>query len=129
MKTSYLIFPHFNPIILSLGPISIHWYGVMYLISFGWAIWLGLERALRSKEYNKEEIENLFLAGFWSVIIGGRLGYALFYNLPIFIKHPLYLLEIWKGGMSFHGGLLGVIIVIFFFHVEHNEIFFKYLIL
>ncbi|WWO97248.1 MAG: prolipoprotein diacylglyceryl transferase [Candidatus Dasytiphilus stammeri] len=127
MNTSsyYLIFPHFNSIILSLGPISIHWYGLMYLIGFCFTVWLGSQRALRSKEYNKEEIEHLFYVGFLSVIIGGRLGYALFYNLPIFIEHPLNLFKIWKGGMSFHGGLLGAIIFMLFFSRQTQRHFFQ----
>ncbi|WWO95205.1 MAG: prolipoprotein diacylglyceryl transferase [Candidatus Dasytiphilus stammeri] len=125
MNTHYFIFPHVNPIMLSLGPISIHWYGMMYLIGFGFTLWLGLRRALRSKEYNQEEIENLFYIGFVSIIIGGRLGYALFYNLPMFIEHPLNLFKIWQGGMSFHGGLLGVIIFILFFSFRTQRHFFK----
>ncbi|WWO98601.1 MAG: prolipoprotein diacylglyceryl transferase [Candidatus Dasytiphilus stammeri] len=125
MNTSYLIFPHFNPVILSLGAISVHWYGFMYLIGFCFAIWLGIRRGLRSKEYNKEEIENLLYVGFLAIIIGGRLGYILFYNRHIFTENPLYLFQIWKGGMSFHGGLLGAIIFIFWFSRSTQRPFFQ----
>ncbi|MGK2946677.1 MAG: prolipoprotein diacylglyceryl transferase [Candidatus Malihini olakiniferum] len=112
MTRSYLAFPQFDPVIFSLGPVSLHWYGLMYLVGFLFSMWLAVRRANKlGNNWTKEELENLLYLGFLGVVIGGRLGYVLFYAFPSFISNPIYLFKVWDGGMSFHGGLVGVICV------------------
>jgi len=105
-----LIYPDINPVALHLGPIKIYWYGLMYLVSFliGWRLALSRAKTL-FPPLKKEQIGDLVFYVALGVIFGGRLGYMLFYDLPSFIHAPWILLEIWKGGMSFHGGFLGVL--------------------
>ncbi len=91
-----------------------HWYGLMYLCGFIGAWWLGRLRAPQ-KGWTAEQVEDVLFYGALGVIIGGRLGYAVFYNLPETLAHPLSIVKIWKGGMSFHGGLLGVLVAFWFF--------------
>ena len=109
-----MIYPTIDPVALSLGPIQIHWYGLMYLLGFSGAWWLGRLRAERFG-WTTVEVEDLLFYGAIGVIVGGRLGYSLFYDLPALIDNPLNLFKIWQGGMSFHGGLLGVVIAFGFF--------------
>ncbi|UVK79050.1 MAG: phosphatidylglycerol--prolipoprotein diacylglyceryl transferase [Sodalis sp. Ffu] len=112
MTTNYLAFPKFDPVIFTLGPISLHWYGMMYLAGFVFAMWLAMRRAnMPGSDWTKKEVETLLYAGFLGIFFGGRIGYVLFYNLPIFFDNPLYLFKVSDGGMSFHGGLIGVIFV------------------
>jgi phosphatidylglycerol:prolipoprotein diacylglycerol transferase len=112
MNSGYLHFPEFDPVIFSVGPVSLHWYGLMYLVGFIFAMWLAGRRASRpGSGWTKNEVENLLYAGFLGVFLGGRIGYVLFYNFPVFLNDPLYLFRVWDGGMSFHGGLIGVILV------------------
>ncbi|AWK13976.1 prolipoprotein diacylglyceryl transferase [Candidatus Fukatsuia symbiotica] len=123
MSNSYLAFPDFDPIIFSIGPISLHWYGLMYLAGFIFAMWLAVRRANKPNSgWSKEEVENLLYAGFLGVFVGGRVGYVLFYNFEYFLDNPLYLFKVWDGGMSFHGGLIGVICVMMWFarHTKRN---------
>lgn len=123
---NYLAFPQFDPVIFSIGPVSLHWYGLMYLVGFVFAMWLAVRRANRpGSGWTKEEVENLLYAGFLGVFLGGRIGYVLFYNLPLFLDNPLYLFKVWDGGMSFHGGLLGVIIVMAVFAYRTKRHFFQ----
>ena len=106
-----LTYPNINPVALSVGPLQIHWYGIMYLLGFTLAWLLGMWRAQRSNSgWTSEQITDLIFHAALGVIIGGRLGYMLFYDLPNFLHHPFILFKVWEGGMSFHGGLLGVII-------------------
>ena len=109
-----MIYPTIDPVALSLGPIQIHWYGLMYLLGFSGAWWLGRLRADRFG-WTAVEVEDLLFYGAIGVIVGGRLGYSLFYDLPALIDNPLNLFKVWQGGMSFHGGLLGVVIAFGFF--------------
>ncbi|MFP3013580.1 MAG: prolipoprotein diacylglyceryl transferase [Arsenophonus sp. NC-QC1-MAG3] len=110
MNSSYIVFPNIDPVIFSIGPITLHWYGLMYLVGFIFALWLAKRRASKANSgWMKNEVENLLYIAFLGVFIGGRLGYLLFYNLPAFLSNPLYLFKVWAGGMSFHGGLIGVI--------------------
>lgn len=124
--TSYLAFPQFDPVIFSIGPVSLHWYGLMYLVGFVFAMWLAVRRAGKSNSgWRKEEVENLLYFGFLGVFVGGRLGYVLFYAFPNFLANPLYLFRVWDGGMSFHGGLLGVITVMLWFAHRTRRNFFQ----
>lgn len=126
MTNRYLAFPQFDPVIFSVGPISLHWYGLMYLVGFIFAMWLAVRRANKpGSGWKKEEVENLLYAGFLGVFLGGRIGYVLFYNLPLFLDNPLYLFKVWDGGMSFHGGLIGVIVVMLWFARRTKRNFFQ----
>ncbi|MGX2956633.1 prolipoprotein diacylglyceryl transferase [Ursidibacter arcticus] len=111
MNQSFFVFPNIDPIFLQLGPISVHWYGIMYLLGFGFAYWLGVRRAKNSNGvWTPEQVDQLLFNGFFGVVLGGRIGDVLFYNFDRLMIDPLYLFRIWEGGMSFHGGLIGVII-------------------
>lgn len=111
-----LTYPELDPIAVSLGPVKVHWYGVTYLMAFALAWWLGRQRARREEApVSREQVEDLIFFGAIGVVLGGRIGYTLFYNLPAFADNPLVLMEIWKGGMSFHGGLLGVLIALWLY--------------
>ncbi|MGH8443329.1 MAG: prolipoprotein diacylglyceryl transferase [Nevskiaceae bacterium] len=111
-----LVHPNFDPVAVQLGPLAIHWYGLMYLLAFAGGWWLGTVRA-RQPHWNwpKERVGDLLFYFALGVILGGRLGYTLFYNLDAFLADPVELLRIWKGGMSFHGGLLGVVVAYLLF--------------
>lgn len=108
-----LVHPQFNPVALQLGPVGIHWYGLMYVIAFGLFLWLAGRRTalphFSAAGWTKRDVEDLLFYGVLGVIIGGRLGYVLFYKPGYYAAHPLEALMVWKGGMAFHGGLLGVI--------------------
>lgn len=108
-----LVHPNFDPVAFSLGPLQVRWYGLMYLLGFaaGWA--LGRYRAARpGSGWTPQQIDDLLFYLGLGVILGGRIGYVLFYNFAAFLDHPLLLFKIWEGGMSFHGGLLGVLIAL-----------------
>ena len=126
MSISYLKFPEIDPVMFSIGPVSLHWYGMMYLVGFVFALWLANRRAAKPNSgWNKNEVETLLYVGFVGVFIGGRLGYVLFYNLPVFLNDPLYLFKVWDGGMSFHGGLIGVIFAMIWFAKRTKRHFFQ----
>lgn len=109
-----LVHPLPNPIAISFGPISVHWYGVMYLIAFIQFILLGRLRIrqphIAAAGWRKEDLDDMLFYGVLGVVIGGRLGEVLFYQPAFFFTHPLEIFKVWKGGMSFHGGFLGVMI-------------------
>lgn len=106
-----LLHPQFDPVALSLGPISIRWYGLMYLLAFAQFIWLGRLRIRRQDgPLNPEQLDDLLFYGVLGVILGGRLGQVLFYEPGYYFSHPFEIIAVWKGGMSFHGGFLGVVI-------------------
>lgn len=115
-------YPVIDPIAVSIGPISVHWYGIMYLIGFASAYALGMYRAKRSNGlWTPEMVSDAIFYGALGVILGGRIGYILFYQFPAFIDNPLIMVRIWEGGMSFHGGLLGVIVAMYFFARRYNK--------
>lgn len=99
-----------DPIALSLGPLKIHWYGLMYLLAFASAWWLGRQRirAGRLPGVDMNGLSDLAFYGMLGVVLGGRIGYILFYSFGAFLEDPLMIFKVWEGGMSFHGGLLGV---------------------
>ncbi|MDZ4098288.1 MAG: prolipoprotein diacylglyceryl transferase [Methylophilaceae bacterium] len=112
-----LIHPQFDPVAIHLGSYPIHWYGLMYLIGFLSLLWLGKWRANRYPEagWKSSEMDDILFYGALGVIIGGRLGYCLFYQPAYYLSHPLEIAYIWQGGMSFHGGFLGVLATMVFF--------------
>ena len=101
-----------DPIALSAGPLKIHWYGLMYLLAFVSAWWLGRRRirAGRLPGTDANGLSDLLFYGMLGVVLGGRIGYILFYSFGAFLDNPLMILKVWEGGMSFHGGLLGVMV-------------------
>lgn len=104
-------YPAIDPVVVALGPLKIHWYGLMYLLAFGSAWWLGRKRAALSKGLiSPAQVDDLIFYGAIGVVVGGRVGSVLFYNFDSFLQNPLYLFKIWQGGMSFHGGFIGVIV-------------------
>jgi phosphatidylglycerol:prolipoprotein diacylglycerol transferase len=124
MTEHFLQFPVIDPIIFSIGPIALRWYGTMYLIGFVAAMFMANKAADNSKGlWTRDQVSDLLFYSFLGVILGGRVGYVLFYQFDYFIADPLYLLKIWEGGMSFHGGLLGVILAIFIFAKKTNKSF------
>lgn len=108
--------PEINPVALKIGPISIHWYGIMYLLGFLAAWFFGIKRSQRIKGlWKTENISDLIFYGMVGVLLGGRLGYVIFYNLPFYLKHPLDIFKVWDGGMAFHGAVIGVVIAFILF--------------
>lgn len=119
-----LNYPKIDPISISLGPLQIHWYGLMYLVGFLAAWWLARRRALRLG-LSTDAVETLIFYCVMGVILGGRLGYALFYGLDKLADNPLWLRKIWEGGMSFHGGFVGVLVAALVFARKQNLRFFQ----
>lgn len=125
MSQGYLTFPNIDPVLFSIGPLSVRWYGMMYLFGFLFAMWLANRRADKpGSGWTREQVSDLLFAGFLGVVIGGRVGYVLFYNFELFLADPLYLFKVWTGGMSFHGGLLGVITAMFWYARRQQRTFF-----
>jgi phosphatidylglycerol:prolipoprotein diacylglycerol transferase len=121
-----LKYPHFDPIAVQLGPIKIHWYGIMYLVAFGAAWWLGNRRARKPNSgWTSEQISDVVFYGALGTVLGGRIGYTFFYNLPGFLSDPLVIFRVWEGGMSFHGGLLGVLVAMWLFGRKTHKKFFE----
>ena len=131
-----ITYPEINPVLLSLGPfevfshaigpLKIHWYGVMYLIGFlgGW--WLGRIRAAKPHSpWTPPQVDDIVFFIVLGVVLGGRIGYVLFYGFSDFLANPVSLIEVWNGGMSFHGGLLGVLVAMWLFARRHGRTFFE----
>jgi len=124
MTDSFIQFPQIDPVIFSIGPIAVRWYGLMYLIGFVAALYIANRAADNSKgQWTREQVSDLLFYGFLGVVLGGRVGYVIFYQFDYFIADPLYLFKIWQGGMSFHGGLLGVISAVFLFARKTSKSF------
>ena len=110
-----LAYPNIDPVAVTLGPLKVHWYGLMYLVGFVAVYFLGQKSAAKPwSPIKPEAIEDLVTYGAMGVILGGRIGYMLFYNFNGFLRDPLSLFEIWHGGMAFHGGMLGVFVAMWF---------------
>jgi phosphatidylglycerol---prolipoprotein diacylglyceryl transferase len=109
-------FPNISPVFLELGPLQFRWYGLMYLIGLAGAYFLILHRVeSRGLSMTKDQVYNMIVWAAFGVFLGGRLGYTLFYNFSYYVQHPASILAVWEGGMSFHGGLLGVVVALFWF--------------
>jgi phosphatidylglycerol:prolipoprotein diacylglycerol transferase len=108
-----LVHPDIDPVIFKLGPLAPRWYGLMYLIGFGAGWWLGTRRIIGGlAPLTRAQFDDLLFGIVIGVILGGRLGYVLFYKPAYYFAHPLEILAIWQGGMSFHGGFLGVMLAV-----------------
>jgi phosphatidylglycerol:prolipoprotein diacylglycerol transferase len=114
-----LTYPEIDPVALSLGPVQIHWYGLMYLLGFLCAYALGVSRAKRIG-WTSEQVSDLIFYGAVGVVIGGRLGYVFFYGFDRLAHDPLWAFRVWEGGMSFHGGLLGVMAAMMLFAKQYK---------
>ncbi|MEH6812300.1 MAG: prolipoprotein diacylglyceryl transferase [Motiliproteus sp.] len=120
-----LTYPQIDPVAIHLGPLQIHWYGMMYLVGFAGAWWLANYRARQpASGWTAEQVSDLIFFGALGVILGGRMGYVLFYNFDQFLQDPLWLFSIWEGGMAFHGGLLGVVVAFAYFARKHKKTLF-----
>ena len=122
-----LNYPDIDPVALALGPIKIHWYGITYVVGFVMAWYLLRWRARKNPllRWQQDHIDDMVFYAMLGVIIGGRLGSVLFYHLPQYIENPLGILMIWRGGMSFHGGLLGVLVAMLLFVRKTHASFFQ----
>lgn len=114
-----LVHPQFDPVAISIFGWPIHWYGLMYLTAFGLFLWLGNRMVRRpwnaARGWTRRDIDDLLFYGVLGVVLGGRLGYVFFYKPAYYLSHPGEILAVWQGGMSFHGGLLGVLVALAFF--------------
>ena len=121
-----LVRPQFNPIAISIGPLSVHWYGLMYMLGFLLFLWLGRLRAKRFPErgFTAQSLDDLLFYGVLGVILGGRLGQVLFYEPGYYFSHPFEIIAVWKGGMSFHGGFLGVLVAMALYARKRGQRFF-----
>ncbi len=103
-------YPEIDPVALELGPLKVHWYGLTYLAGLSFAWWLARVRAARADSpIARDQVDDLIFYAAVGIVLGGRLGYALFYGWERLLEEPLWLFRVWEGGMAFHGGLLGVI--------------------
>lgn len=121
-----LTYPNIDPIAFELGPLKVHWYGIMYLIGFGAAWWLGRQRARRPDSgWTEQQIGDLIFYGALGAVLGGRTGYVLFYDLPSYLAEPMRIFKVWEGGMSFHGGLIGVLVAMLLYGRSIKKPFFE----
>lgn len=125
--SAMFVHPQFDPIAMHLGPLAVRWYGLMYLAAFVLFIVLGRLQLRRLHiarlGWNKTDLEDLLFAGVLGVIAGGRLGYVLFYKPAFYLAHPLDILKVWEGGMSFHGGFLGVLLAMLWYAHRRGKTF------
>jgi phosphatidylglycerol---prolipoprotein diacylglyceryl transferase len=114
-----LVHPQFDPVAFAIGPVKVHWYGISYLVAF--AAFMLLARAQvahahwRAREWTARDVEDLLFYGVLGVILGGRLGYVLFYKPAFYFANPIEIFKVWSGGMAFHGGLIGVLVALAWF--------------
>ena len=121
-----LVHPNFDPVAIAIGPVKVHWYGLMYLLAFAGGWWLGCVRARDAwRGWSRDNVGDVL---FWialGVILGGRLGFMLFYDLERLLANPLSVFMVWQGGMSFHGGLIGVLVAMWWFARTRGREFFN----
>jgi phosphatidylglycerol:prolipoprotein diacylglycerol transferase len=118
-----LVHPQFDPVAFHLGPLAVRWYGLMYLAGFVLFIVLGRYRARQQMltGWRLTDVDDMLFLGVFGVILGGRLGYVLFYKQLYYLAHPQEIFQVWQGGMSFHGGFLGVLVALWFFARRHHK--------
>jgi phosphatidylglycerol---prolipoprotein diacylglyceryl transferase len=121
-----MIAPTIDPVAISLGPLKVHWYGLMYVFGL-LALWYFAARRAKKPDsgWKPEEVGDFVFYGALGIILGGRLGYMLFYNFAHYLSHPLDALKIWEGGMAFHGGLIGVLLAMFLYARKTKRTFFQ----
>jgi len=118
-----LIYPQFDPVAVQIGPLAVHWYGLTYLAGFLMFLWLARKRLQHPPfatlqgpgAWSVRDVEDILFLGVMGVVLGGRLGFVLFYKPMDYLAHPLKVFAVWEGGMSFHGGLLGVLVAMLWF--------------
>src|SRR5690348_8135158 len=116
-----MVHPNIDPIAFSIGPLAVRWYGLMYLAGFAAGWWLGTRRIDKGMApITRAQFDDLLFLIVLGVILGGRLGYVLFYKPGYYAAHPAEIIAIWQGGMSFHGGLLGVMLAMVFAARKHH---------
>jgi phosphatidylglycerol:prolipoprotein diacylglycerol transferase len=128
-----LIHPQIDPIAIQIGPLAVHWYGLTYLVAFGLFMFLGNRRLKHlpytampgSAAWRYKDVEDILFLGVMGVVLGGRLGYCLFYKPVYYASNPLEIFAVWQGGMSFHGGMLGVIASMFWFAYSRKKSFWQ----
>jgi phosphatidylglycerol:prolipoprotein diacylglycerol transferase len=120
-----LVHPDFDPVALSLGPLKVRWYGLMYLVAFALLFFLGRYRAAKDswRGATPKLMDDLLFWGVLGVVLGGRLGYVLFYKPGYYLEHPMEILQVWQGGMSFHGGFLGALAALWLLARMHRLTF------
>lgn len=116
-----LTYPRIDPVAIEIGPVAIHWYGLMYLVGFVGGWWLLRRRARRHGDWAPEQVDDLLWYLALGVLLGGRVGYVLFYSPGAWLADPLLVFRVWEGGMSFHGGLIGVIVAGFWFARRYTK--------
>jgi len=111
-----LPYPEIDPVAIAIGPVKVHWYGLTYLAGIAFAWWLAVRRSRLSwTPLAREQVDDLIFYCALGVVLGGRVGYALFYGADHLASDPAWLFRVWEGGMSFHGGMLGVMLAVFLF--------------
>ena len=126
-----LIHPQIDPVALQLGPVAVHWYGLTYLAAFAFFLFLGKLRLRHAPftdckgnaAWGYRDVEDILFLGVLGVVLGGRVGYCIFYKPAYYLTHPLEVFAVWQGGMSFHGGMLGVIAAMIWFARSRNKAF------
>ena len=116
-----MIHPQYDPVALSMGPVEVHWYGLMYLLAFAAAFGLAWYRSTKRDDWSSDMVSDLIFYGALGVILGGRIGYVLFYQFGELLQNPAYLFRVWDGGMSFHGGFLGVMLGTLYFARKYKK--------
>lgn len=120
-----ILYPEIDPVAISVGPLTIHWYGLMYLTGFALMWILGMHRAKQEHSgWTKQQVEDLVFYGAVGLILGARIGYILFYNFSAFLADPVILFKVWQGGMSFHGGALGVMAALVVYNRKYHKNYF-----
>jgi phosphatidylglycerol:prolipoprotein diacylglycerol transferase len=122
-----LIHPQFDPVAIHLGPLAVHWYGLMYLLGFGLFLWLGNLRVKSQpwSGWHAKDLDDFLTWAVLGVVLGGRLGEVLFYQPGYYLQHPAEILMVWKGGMSFHGGFIGVLVAMALFARKQGSSFWR----
>ena len=116
-----MIHPQFDPVLISIGPLAIRWYALSYIVGFILFTILGHRRIAQGNSvFTKETLDDFLTWGILGVILGGRIGYVLFYKFSDYLANPLDIFKVWEGGMSFHGGFLGVVVAMWLFGRKHN---------